>query len=80
MLSLSVLSSATQKPLVRAIAAGALIGTLGALASLSSALGMIEQQYGLGWLFRLRGPQPPPSHRNQPDSMARSRTARTRAS
>jgi len=59
-LPLSALSSVTQKPLARAIVAGVLVGTLGALASLSPAFDMIEQEYGLAWLFRLRGPQPAP--------------------
>jgi adenylate cyclase len=44
----------------RALVAGMLVGVLGALASLSPAVELVEQQYGLGWLFRLRGPRPPP--------------------
>ena len=60
MLSLSGMTGATQRPLARAAVAGVLVGALGALASSSTAVEMIEQQYGLAWLFRLRGPQPSP--------------------
>ena len=58
MLPLSRIAGVTQRPLARAAVAGALVGALGALASFSPALQIVEQQYGLAALFRLRGPLP----------------------
>lgn len=60
MLPLSRMTGMTQRPLARAAVAGVLVGALGALASISPAVEVMEQEYGLAWLFRLRGPQAVP--------------------
>ena len=56
MLPLTKMTGASQRPLARAAIAGMLVGALGGLASMSQAVQTLEQQYGLAWLFRLRGP------------------------
>src|SRR5918993_3821976 len=61
----------------RVLALAALVGALGTAASLSPVGFALEEDVGLGWLFRLRGPRPAPDEavvvRFDRDALARLR-------
>jgi adenylate cyclase len=47
--------------LLPALRIGLLVGLVAALCSLTPPIAALEQEIGLGWLFRLRGARPPPA-------------------
>ena len=64
---------------LRVLALAMLVGALGALVSLSQIGFALEEDVGLSWLFRVRGPRPPPEEvvgfvRLDRDSLARLRS------